>query len=105
MTEAAHLKIVVESSKYMDDETPVGELLFKLMMNKAIIDTRVRSTHIKENLTNLDTYMSTANSNIENFKQYVKVNVDGLKARGDRTDDLMFSRLIKSPPTAKFSDT
>ena len=33
--------------------------------------------------------MSTVNSNIENFNQYVKVNVDGLKARGERTYDLM----------------
>ena len=79
MTEAAHLKIVVESSKYMDDDTPVGELLFKLMMQKAIIDTRATATHLRENITNLDTYMSTVNSNIEKFNQYVNVNVDGLK--------------------------
>ena len=34
MTEAAYLKIVEESSKYMYNETPVCELLFKLMMQK-----------------------------------------------------------------------
>ena len=35
--------------------------------------------------------MPTVNSDIENFNQYVKVNVDGLKARGDQTDDLMIN--------------
>ena len=38
-TEATHLKIVAELSQYMDGENLVGELLFKLMRNKAIIDT------------------------------------------------------------------
>ena len=35
--------------------------------------------------------MSTVNSDIENFNQYVKVNVDGLKSRGERTDYLMIN--------------
>ena len=37
--------------------------------------------------------MSTVNLYIENFNQYVKLNVDGLKARGERTDDLMINLL------------
>ena len=35
--------------------------------------------------------MSTVNSNIEIFDQYVKVNVDGLKSRGERIDDIMIN--------------
>ena len=35
--------------------------------------------------------MSTVNSNIENFNQYLKFNTDKLKARGDLTDDLMIN--------------
>ena len=38
-------------------------------------------------MTNLDAYISTVKSNIENFNQYINENVDGLKARGERTDD------------------
>ena len=91
MTEAAHLKIVAESNKCMDDETPVDELIFKLMMQKAVIDTRATSTHLRENLNSLDTYMSTVNSDIENFNQYVQVNVDGLKARGESTHNLIIN--------------
>ena len=53
----------------MDGETPVGELLFKLMMKKSIIDTRATETHLQENLKNLDIFLLTVNSNIENFNQ------------------------------------
>ena len=77
----------------MDGETPLGELLLKLMMHRSVIDTRATSTYLRENLTNLDTHMSTVNLYIENFNQYVKLNVDGLKARGERTDDLMINLL------------
>ena len=35
--------------------------------------------------------MSTMNSDIDNFNQYVKVNVDEIKASGERTDDLMIN--------------
>ena len=75
----------------MDGETLVGELLFKLITKKSIIDIRATATHLQENLTNLDTYMSTVNYNIKNFNQYIKVNVDGLKARGECKDDLIIN--------------
>ena len=72
MAEDAHLKIVTESIKYMDWETPVGDLIFKMVMKKFIIDTFSKEHHIRENLTNLDTYMSTVDSNIESFNKYVR---------------------------------
>ena len=71
-----------EYSKYMDGETPVGEQLFKLAMKKFIVETRAASSHLQENLTNLDTYMSTANPKNEKSNHYVKVNVNRLNARG-----------------------
>ena len=59
MTEAAHLKIVTELDKCMEGETPVGEQLFKLIIQKSVIDTWATATYLRDNLTNLDTYMST----------------------------------------------
>ena len=44
MTESAQLNTLEESSYYMDGETSVGELLFKLMVNTAIIDTHATAT-------------------------------------------------------------
>ena len=37
--------------------------------------------------------MSTVNLDIEKFNQYVKVNVDGLKSRGEKMYDLMINLL------------
>ena len=75
----------------MDYDTPVGESIFKLMIQKGIIDTRATDTHLRENLTKLNTYMYNFESYIEHFNQYVKVNVGGLKVRGERADDLMIN--------------
>ena len=61
------------------------------MMKKAVINTRSTHNYLRENLTNLYTYMYTVNPDIEKFNQYVKANVDGLKSRGERTDDLMIN--------------
>ena len=55
MTEAVHLNIVAESDKYMEVETPVGELMFKMMIQKKFINTRAMATYLRGNLTNLDT--------------------------------------------------
>ena len=64
MTEAAHLKIVAESDKYMDIKTPVGRFLLKLIIQIAVINTRETAIYLRYNLANLDTYMFTVNSDI-----------------------------------------
>ena len=103
MTEANHWNIVAESNNYMDDETSVGEFIFKLMMQKSVINTRAKYTHLRENLTNLDTYTSTVDSDFENFNQYVNVNLDGLKERGERTYDLMIN-IFKAYQVASYGE-
>ena len=55
MIEDAHLNIVAESDKYMEGETPVGEILFKLIIQKSVINTRAAANYLRDNLTNLDT--------------------------------------------------
>jgi hypothetical protein len=95
LTEEGRLKILTEQDKYhigaANDRTPSGPLLFKLLMQKAIIDTRATSSLLRENLSSLDTYMATIKSNIEEFNEYVKQNYEGLLARGERCDDIMIN--------------
>jgi hypothetical protein len=90
------IKILAEQDKYHVGEgtnrRACAALLFKLLMQKAIIDTRATASLLRENLSSLDTYMSTVKSNIEQFNKYVKVNWEGLKARGESCDDLMINR-------------
>jgi hypothetical protein len=68
--------------------THSGITVFKLLTRKANPDTRATASQLQENLTNLDLYMPTIDSNIELFNQHAKVNRDGLTARGESSDDL-----------------
>ena len=71
LTEAGHNKVLNQQDEYMVNGIPNGPLLFKLLMKKALIDTRATLTHIRTNLSNLDSYIVSINSNIELFNQYV----------------------------------
>ena len=62
VTEAAHLKIVTELQKYTVQVTPMGELLFKLMTQKAVIDTRATDYHLREKST---TWKPTPHCNLK----------------------------------------
>ena len=87
LCEAGKNKILSESDQYIINGEFSGPDLFKLLMNKTIIDTRATSTTL---LSNLDDYMETCNSNIELFNQYAKVNYEGLKARGEDVRSFIF---------------
>jgi hypothetical protein len=88
LDERGHLRIVSEAESYTMGVTHSGIMLFKLLMRKANTDTRATASQLRENLTNLESYMSTIDWNIELFNQHVKVNCDGLTTRGESSDDL-----------------
>ena len=44
-------------------------------------------------MANLEEYIATVHSNIETFNQHVRVNLEGSKVRGERTDDIMTTLL------------
>ena len=95
LTPEAERKILAERSQYHINGIPSGPLHFKLLMQKAIIDTWATSSLMRENLSNLDSYMTTVKSDVEEFNRYVKLNYQGLQARGKRCDDIMI-HLIKA---------
>ena len=81
ITESCFYNISNEDAKYKQKGVKVASLLFKLLMAKAIVDTRATTYQLRHNLSNLDNYMSTVNSNIKIFNVYVKNSVEGLNAR------------------------
>jgi hypothetical protein len=83
-----HLRIVYEAEYYTMEGTHSGIMLFKLLMRKSNMDTGATASQLREHLTNRDRYMSTFDSNIELFNQHVKVNRDGITARGESSNDL-----------------
>ena len=91
LTESARIKITPDSDLYTIRGIRCGPLLYRYLMSKAAIDTRATLSHIRENLSNLDTYMSTISSNITAFNEYVKEQRLNLAARGGVTHDLMIN--------------
>ena len=78
-----------EHEKYTVQDVKVSSLLYKLLMTKAIVDTRATTYQFRNNLANMDNYMTSVKSNIEMFNIYVKNTIEGLKARRESVDDLM----------------
>ena len=62
--EACFYKISNEQDKYTITGVKVASLLYKLLMAKAIVDTRATTYQFRNNLANLDNYMTSVNSNI-----------------------------------------
>jgi hypothetical protein len=93
LTKDGCTKILAEQNKYHIRQHPCTNpnLLFKLLMQKAVINTHETSSLLQESLSNLDTYMSTVKSNIKEFNKYVKVNWEGLKAHSKSCNDLMIN--------------
>jgi hypothetical protein len=82
MTEAGKLKIMKEYDAYYVNGNFSGPLLLKLILKKAIIDSRATSANLREQLTTLDSYMSSVDCNVDLFDQHIKEVVAGLRARG-----------------------
>ena len=89
LTDSACRSITAEKDKYQIDGRKCGPLLYKHLMNKAVVDTRATLSHIRENLANLDSYITTVNSNITMFNEYVNQQRIGLQVRGGVTHDLL----------------
>ena len=72
----------------MVKKSPSTALLYKILIQKAIIDTRATTYKFRISLNNLSTYMGTVNSNIELFNHHVKNAVEGLSSQGETVNDL-----------------
>ena len=100
--EAYFYKISNEHDKYTIKEVKVASLLCKLLMAKVIVDVRVITYQFRNNLANLNNYMTSVNSNIEMFNINLKNTVKGLKARGESVDNLVMI-LFKRYKAASYS--
>ena len=89
LTESARVKIAPDSEQYTINGVRCGPLLYRYMMARASIDTRATLSFIRENISNLDTYIATVGSNISTFNEYVKRQRLSLSARGGVTHDLL----------------
>ena len=91
LTEEAHSRIVTESHRYTINGIPNGPLLFRFLLHTITIDTRATTTYIRLNMSNLGTYISVVDNDIEKFNLYVKEQRRQLKNRGEGSQDLLIN--------------
>ena len=82
-------RIQIWRSQYTVDGMDAGACLFKIIVRESYLDSNATVSTIRLNLTNLDEYIRTKGSDLVAFNAYVQSQVDGLKARGHTTSDLV----------------
>ena len=82
-------RIQIWRSQYTVDGMDAGACLFKIIVRESYLDSNATVSTIRLNLTNLDEYIRENGSDLVAFNAYVQSQVDGLKARGHNTSDLV----------------
>ena len=65
--------------------------LLKIIIRESHLDTNATTNQIRTKLSSLDTYITTIDSDIGRFNQYVKLLVQSLTARNQSTSDLLIN--------------
>ena len=89
MSKEGKRKILVWENMYTIGGLGSGNLLLKTIIRESHLDTNATSSSIRTKLTDLDRYLPTIGQDIVKFNTYVKLLVDGLKTRGEVTQDLL----------------
>lgn len=93
LTSEAKKKILIWSDQYAIGENKVssGVALLKVIIRESHLDTNATTNQIRTKLSSLDTYITTVDSDIGRFNQYVKLLVQSLTARNQTTSDLLIN--------------
>ena len=81
-------KVVNDAPLYRFGGVPSGPLLLKFLIDATYVDTVATCHLIRGQLGNLDDYMVSIDSNVEQFNIHVKVLIAGLAARGETSSDI-----------------
>jgi hypothetical protein len=83
-----------------------GLSLFKVIVHKSYLDSNATVLTLRLNLLNLDKYITNNGNDLVAFHAYVQSQVDGLAARGERTEDLTVNvfKGLKQVSNQKFQD-
>ena len=85
----AKARIIAHREEFTINNQSEGALLLKSLIYMAYVNTRINSSHLRLVLSCLNTYMTSVNSDIIKFNDYMTQQIQGLKARGETTNDLM----------------
>ena len=93
LTNATKKRISLWSDQYRigNNDLCSGVALLKIIIRESHLDTNATTNQIRTKLSNLDSYILTVDSDIGKFNQYVKLLVQSLTARNQRTSDLLIN--------------
>jgi hypothetical protein len=91
LTTDARKKVSIWSDQYRigDRKLCGGVALLKVIIRESHLDANTTTNQIRTKLSNLDSYITTIDSGIGKFNQYVKLLVQSLTARNQTTSDLL----------------
>ena len=93
LSNTAKKKISLWSEQYRigDSDHCSGVALLKIIIRESHLDTNATTNQIRTKLSNLDSYILTVDSDIDKFNQYVKLLIQSLTARNQKTSDLLIN--------------
>ena len=93
LTNDARKKVSLWSNQFRigEDNEISGVLLLKVIIRESHLDTNATTNQIRMKLSSLDSYITTIDSDIGRFNQYVKLLMQSLPARNQQTSDLMIN--------------
>ena len=98
-------KMLICDPEYTIDGTPSGVMFLKVMIRESHIDTNATTRHIREKLGSLHEHLSSVGYDIVKMNDYTKGLLLSLKARGEKTEDLIANlfKAYKTVPDKNFS--
>ena len=89
LSKAGKSKVVIWEEQYTIDHVKSENLLLKTIIRESHLDLNATTTSIRSQLSSLDTYIATIDSNVTKFNAHVQLLLNGLKSRGEDTQDLL----------------
>ena len=95
LTPEARKKIMIWADQYSIEVAGTtydsGVALLKIIIRESHLDTNATTNSIRTKLSSLDNYITTVDSDIGKFNQYVKLLVQSLTARNQSSSDLLIN--------------
>jgi len=93
LTNDAKKKVSIWANQYRIGENKIcsGVALLKVIIRESHLDTNATTNQIRTKLSSLDQYITTIDSDIGRFNQYVKLLLQSLTARNQSTSDLLIN--------------
>jgi hypothetical protein len=97
-------KVWVWEDEFHINDIPTGILLLKIVIREVHIDTNATVRHLRQKISSLDGFIATIGHDIVNFNAHVVNLVNGLKARGHTSQDILANlfKAYKSVPDREF---